>query len=388
MAPRVSSGEPLCRPIVERQLDDEMRRRRRRRRRRHSPCGSTAGSVGRPSSKTPGGAVGSRCGGEVFDVGEDQIGRVLGKVGILGKDHRHRLADIAHLGGREHRLAVGPEAGHADLAEVDRRDVGDVGRVHTRDHAGQRQRLRRVDAEDAAMGHRRAHDAHVELAGKADVGGEAALSGEERPVLEPPDRAADDAPSPHLFGRGANRLEDVLVAGAAAEVGGEHLALRVLVHRPGSAPARRPPASGSPACRSRIAARDARRTPPASGEGRRPSPGPRRCGSRALRPAPRTSGRSAPGRRRPARCRRRRRRARSRDGCRSGRNPREARRRASAAARPRRVRHAVDGERERRAGVMPPPSFPRPGSPPGCAAASPASRRARRRTAGAHRRSR
>ena len=132
-------------------------------------------------------------GREVFDVGEDQSRRVLGKVGILGEDHRHRLADIAHLGGRQHRLAIGPEAGYADLAEVDRRDVRDVGRCPHGDHAGQRQRLRRVDTEEAAMRYRRADDAHMELAGEIDVGGEAALSGEERPVLEPPDRAADDA---------------------------------------------------------------------------------------------------------------------------------------------------------------------------------------------------
>ena len=125
--------------------------------------------------------------------------------------------------------------------------------VQTAATPGSASALRRVDAEDAAMRDRRADDAHVELAGEVDVGGEAALPGEERPVLQPPDRAADDAPSPHLFGRGANRLEDVLVAGAAAEIGGEHLALRVLAHRPDCAPARRRRASGSPACRSRTA---------------------------------------------------------------------------------------------------------------------------------------
>ena len=42
------------------------------------------------------------------------------------------------------------------------------------------------------MGDRRAHHAHVKLAGEVDVGGEAALAGEERPVLEPADRPADE----------------------------------------------------------------------------------------------------------------------------------------------------------------------------------------------------
>ncbi len=43
------------------------------------------------------------------------------------------------------------------------------------------------------MGERRAHHPHVALAGEIHVGGETALSGQQWPVLEPPDRLADDA---------------------------------------------------------------------------------------------------------------------------------------------------------------------------------------------------
>ena len=116
----------------ERQLDHEMRRRE----------GSVDVAIALADDRRLGGQAvveddpaarsGSRCGRQVFDVGEDQSGRVLGKVGILGKDHGDRLADIADLGGRQHRLAIRPEAGYADLAEVDRRDVRDVGRCPRR----------------------------------------------------------------------------------------------------------------------------------------------------------------------------------------------------------------------------------------------------------------
>ena len=47
--------------------------------------------------------------------------------------------------------------------------------------------------------HTPGHHAHVKLARKRDIRGEAALSGEERPVLEPSDRAADK-----LAARGAH----------------------------------------------------------------------------------------------------------------------------------------------------------------------------------------
>ena len=129
---------------------------------------------------------------QVVDVDEDALGGILGEIGVGGEDDRHRLADIAHLVLRQDRLAVGLEAGDADLAEIDRRDRGDVGEGPHRRHAGHGQGLARLDAEDAAVGDRRADDAHVELAGKIDVGGEAALSGEKRPVLQAPYGGADD----------------------------------------------------------------------------------------------------------------------------------------------------------------------------------------------------
>ena len=116
------------------------------------------------------------------------------------------------------------------------------------------------------MRDRRAHDAHVKLVRKRDVGREPALAGTSGAVLEPRDRAADVlAPmvsgalicaSP-LRGRGEHRVDDVLVAGAAAKIGRQRVAQLGVADVRIAAPASRPRASGSPACRSRIAARDA-----------------------------------------------------------------------------------------------------------------------------------
>ena len=48
---------------------------------------------------------------QFLDLHGDEVGRVLRHVGVFGKHRRDRLADVAHLVGREHRLAVGLERG-------------------------------------------------------------------------------------------------------------------------------------------------------------------------------------------------------------------------------------------------------------------------------------
>ncbi len=60
-------------------------------------------------------------------------------------------------------------------------------------HPGGGESLLYIDAGDAAVRSGRAHDAHVELAGEADVVGEAPFPEEQGPVLEPPQIFADTA---------------------------------------------------------------------------------------------------------------------------------------------------------------------------------------------------
>ena len=73
---------------------------------------------------------------QLFDLDRDQLGGVLGDVGILGEHRRDRIADIAHVGLRQRRLAEFADAGGVLVgAEVDRRKLGDVGIGPDRDHA-------------------------------------------------------------------------------------------------------------------------------------------------------------------------------------------------------------------------------------------------------------
>ena len=128
----------------------------------------------------------------LLDVRRDQFGGVLGAVGIVGEDGGDRLSDIAHDLLRENVLAAFFEVLQcASRPQVDRRNVGDIGAGPDRDDAGHRRRLGRVDRPDAAIGDRRADDAHMQLAGEIVVAGEAAGAGQQLAVLQPRHAPAD-----------------------------------------------------------------------------------------------------------------------------------------------------------------------------------------------------
>ena len=61
-----------------------------------------------------------------LDVHLDQIGGVLRNVWIFREHGRDRIADVAHLADRKHRLAIGRELLDRALAKIDRADVGNV----------------------------------------------------------------------------------------------------------------------------------------------------------------------------------------------------------------------------------------------------------------------
>ncbi len=61
-----------------------------------------------------------------LDLRRHEIGDVFCRVGIGGKHHSDRLADIAHLAARQHRLAIGLQPRHRRHAKADRRDIGDI----------------------------------------------------------------------------------------------------------------------------------------------------------------------------------------------------------------------------------------------------------------------
>ena len=129
--------------------------------------------------------------GQLLDLHADEVGSVLGGIGIAREHRRHRLADIAHAPAREHGLAVGLERRDAALAEIDGRQIRNVGRGPHRHHARQRARGRGIDRHDVAVRMVRAHHAHMKLVGKRNVAGKAAGAPHQRRILQPQHRPAD-----------------------------------------------------------------------------------------------------------------------------------------------------------------------------------------------------
>jgi hypothetical protein len=113
-----------------------------------------------------------------LDLRRDEIGGILGGIGVGGKNRRDRLADIADTAARQYRLAVRFEPRHRGQAEIDRRDVGDVGSGPDRDHPAMPRRLVAIDREEPCERRGRAHDAHEKRLGRRDVGREPAVPGQ------------------------------------------------------------------------------------------------------------------------------------------------------------------------------------------------------------------
>ena len=153
----------------------------------------TIGSVLRPCLEFARRAIGREHGCERLDVERDLLGGVLGLIGIVREHDRDRLADIAHARSRQQRLAIGNERLDAIVAEVDRRQIGDVVDGPDRHHARRASAPRTVDLHDPPMRDRRAHDAHVKHVGKRDIGREQATAAHQRHIFEARHRGADDS---------------------------------------------------------------------------------------------------------------------------------------------------------------------------------------------------
>ena len=217
----------------------------------------------------------------------DEVHRVEGRVLVNGRDRRDGVADEAHALDAQRVLVL-----------TDGEDAVGDGQVLARDDgvdAGERERLRRVDALDARVRLGRAEDFAVEHARQRDVVGEARLAHAlrarvhlaeglaDRPSVLAPLRffpvrlhrllfVAVDALArqlglfaAHARGGQLDRLVNLDVAGAAAEVAGEgffDLFARRVGVRLQAALWRR---GGSRACSSRTARRRCRRRSSCSG---------------------------------------------------------------------------------------------------------------------------
>ncbi len=176
--------------------------------------------------------------GQRLVVDPDPLAGVLGEVAVAGDHHHDGLADVvdlvlgqrvrgARVGERRVRDQHGQRLAHPTrevLVGVDGHEAVDV------------QRVAHVDVDDAGMGVRAAHEGRGQGA-MAEVVEVAAPAGDQTRVLLAPDRGAE-----HLrrharvsarllaadLGGTQDGLDDVLVAGAPAEVARDGLARLVL----------------------------------------------------------------------------------------------------------------------------------------------------------------
>ena len=129
---------------------------------------------------------------QFVELEDDAVGGIFRPIGIVGEHHGDRLADIAHAAARQQRLPVRHELLDPVVAEIDRRQIGEILAGPDRHHARRLTGVGRVDGLDPAVRHRRAHDAHVKLSGERYVGSEQAEPAHQRRVLDARHRGADD----------------------------------------------------------------------------------------------------------------------------------------------------------------------------------------------------
>ena len=171
-----------------------------------------------------------------FVIHGHQLGRVRSLLAALCYDDGDWVADVAHLGRSQHRMgrllhgvAIFeihlPAAGQA----ADARSF-EVGTCENGDHASGCGCGRRIDTLDCGVGMRAAHERRKGRVGQGNVIGVAALAGDKALVFDALDGLSYDSHSGLLcaFGGVLDRLDDVVVARAAAKIAFERVAdLRV-----------------------------------------------------------------------------------------------------------------------------------------------------------------
>jgi len=133
-----------------------------------------------------------RC--QLVRLDRNQLGGILGQIGIGREHHRDRLAHIAQTVPRQHRLAIGAQCLGGRVAEIDWRQARDVRRRPDRGDPRCGPRRRDIDAQQHGVRIGRAHDAHMKLMREADIADKLAPPGEQWRVLQPRERASESRP--------------------------------------------------------------------------------------------------------------------------------------------------------------------------------------------------
>jgi len=157
-------------------------------------CGQRARKVRAGGLEQQGPALGGRAvrhHWERRDVDHDRVGRVFGERRAIRHHHRHGLADIAHLPGRDDGLLERPEGIELLLPQWNGGDAADIGRGDDGVNARPPQRGAGVDRDDAPMGNGAAQDHRMQQPRPRDVVHIFALAAQEAQVLHALDRASD-----------------------------------------------------------------------------------------------------------------------------------------------------------------------------------------------------
>ena len=153
---------------------------------------------GEPGSNSPGSSSADITGGNSSISSIDRVGGVLGPIGIVREHHRDRLADIAHAAARQHRLAIGHELLDAVVAEIDRRQIGEVVAGPDRHHA------RAASAPPRRRSRRSAHARAASAPRACEAGAETKRrprTGRGRRTSGPSSRRGSEAPMIFAAGR-------------------------------------------------------------------------------------------------------------------------------------------------------------------------------------------
>ena len=143
--------------------------------------------------ETAGSRTGVQYRGQLMGLDRDKLGAVFGQIG-MGREHsRYRLADITQPLAREKRLAIGTQRLGGRIAKIDGRQVVDVRRSPHRDDFRHGQCSGHVDGPQLGIRISRAHDAHMQLMREPDIADEGPLPGQQRRILQPNHRLAEDA---------------------------------------------------------------------------------------------------------------------------------------------------------------------------------------------------
>jgi len=164
----------------------------------HQGLGREAGGK---AAGRPGGIQDRR---QLLGLDGDEIRGILGKVRIGREDRGDRLPDITQPVSRQERLAVRAQRLAGRVAKIDGRQIGDVGLGPHCDDPRHCPRHRNIDRAQLGMRIGRAHHPHVQLTRKRNVADKPAASGNQRRVLQPRHRAAEDAALRYVAGQSAH----------------------------------------------------------------------------------------------------------------------------------------------------------------------------------------